>query len=54
MPADLPVPDLPRGDLSVLLQPLRLRHLTLRNRVVFGAHTANMSIDGLPGDRHLG
>lgn len=28
--------------------------MTLRNRVVFGAHTANMSIDGLPGDRHLG
>jgi 2,4-dienoyl-CoA reductase-like NADH-dependent reductase (Old Yellow Enzyme family) len=41
-------------DFSVLLQPLQLRHLTLRNRIVFGAHTANMSVDGLPGDRHLG
>ncbi|HEY4161944.1 MAG TPA: FAD-dependent oxidoreductase, partial [Dongiaceae bacterium] len=41
-------------DFSILLQPLKLRHLTLRNRIVFGAHTANMSVDGLPGDRHLG
>jgi 2,4-dienoyl-CoA reductase-like NADH-dependent reductase (Old Yellow Enzyme family)/thioredoxin reductase len=46
--------DLPAQDFSVLLQPLKLRHLTLRNRVVFGAHTANMSVEGLPGDRHLG
>ncbi|MEY4174809.1 MAG: hypothetical protein RI900_1974, partial [Actinomycetota bacterium] len=37
-----------------LAQPLQLRHLTLRNRVVFGAHTANMSDGGLPGPRHLG
>lgn len=50
----MPAADLPQQDLSVLLQPLQLRHLTLRNRVVFGAHTANMATDGLPGDRHLG
>ncbi len=37
-----------------LAQPLQLRHLTLRNRVVFGAHTSNMSDGGLPGPRHLG
>jgi 2,4-dienoyl-CoA reductase-like NADH-dependent reductase (Old Yellow Enzyme family)/thioredoxin reductase len=37
-----------------LFEPLTLRHVTLRNRVVFGAHTANMSEDGLPGRRHLG
>ena len=37
-----------------LAQPLQLRHLTLRNRVVFGAHTANMAENGLPGARHLG
>ena len=37
-----------------LAQPLQLRHLTLRNRVVFGAHTANMSELGLPAARHLG
>jgi 2,4-dienoyl-CoA reductase-like NADH-dependent reductase (Old Yellow Enzyme family)/thioredoxin reductase len=37
-----------------LFTPLTLRHLTLRNRIVFGAHTANMSVDGLPGERHLG
>lgn len=37
-----------------LFQPLQLRHKTLRNRIVFGAHTANMSEGGLPGERHLG
>jgi 2,4-dienoyl-CoA reductase-like NADH-dependent reductase (Old Yellow Enzyme family)/thioredoxin reductase len=35
-----------------LFEPLSLRHRTLSNRIVFGAHTANMSIDGLPGERH--
>ena len=35
-----------------LFQPLKLRHVTLRNRVVFGAHTANMAEFGLPGERH--
>ena len=37
-----------------LFAPLTLRHKTLRNRVVFGAHTANMAEQGLPGERHLG
>ncbi len=37
-----------------LARPLQLRHRTLRNRINFGAHTANMSEGGLPGDRHLG
>lgn len=41
-------------DHPAIFQPLQLRHLTLRNRIVFGAHTANMSEGGLPGDRHLG
>ena len=35
-----------------MLQPLALRGKTLRNRIVFGAHTANMSEAGLPGPRH--
>jgi 2,4-dienoyl-CoA reductase-like NADH-dependent reductase (Old Yellow Enzyme family)/thioredoxin reductase len=35
-----------------LFQPLELRHRTLENRIVFGAHTANMSDLGLPGERH--
>ena len=39
---------------QAIFQPLQLRHLTLRNRIVFGSHTANMSVDGLPGERHLG
>lgn len=37
-----------------LAQPLQLRHVTLRNRVVFGAHTADMAENGLPEARHLG
>ena len=37
-----------------LFQPLDLRHRNLDNRVVFGAHTANMSDLGLPGERHRG
>ena len=37
-----------------LMQPLDLRHKTLRHRLNFGAHTANMAEGGLPGDRHLG
>lgn len=37
-----------------LFQPLTLRHKTLKHRLNFGAHTANMAENGLPGDRHLG
>ena len=37
-----------------LLSPLQLRGQTLRNRVVFGAHTANMSDQGIPGPRVQG
>ncbi len=35
-----------------LFDALQLRHRTLENRIVFGAHTANMSDLGLPGERH--
>ena len=34
-----------------LMSPLTLRDHRLRNRVVFGAHTANMSDQGMPGPR---
>ena len=37
-----------------IFQPLELRHRKLDNRIVFGAHTANMSDLGLPGERHRG
>jgi len=37
-----------------LTSPLTLRGHSLRNRIVFGAHTANMSDMGLPGPRALG
>lgn len=36
-----------------LVAPLKLRHKTLRNRVVFGAHTTNMAKGGLPGAQHV-
>ena len=39
---------------SSLFEPISLRHKTLKNRIVFGAHTANMSDNGLPGERHRG
>lgn len=32
-----------------LASPYDLRHKTVRNRITFGAHTANMAQDGLPG-----
>lgn len=34
-----------------LMSPIELRGQRLRNRIVFGAHTANMSDMGLPGPR---
>ena len=37
-----------------LFAPISLRHRTLKNRIVFGAHTVDMSYEGLPGDRHFG
>lgn len=37
-----------------LFTPLTIRGATLKNRITFGAHTANMAEDGLPGERHLG
>ena len=36
-----------------LFSPIDLRGRTLRNRIVFGAHTANMAEQGIPGERHL-
>ena len=36
-----------------LAAPIALRGHTLRNRVVFGAHTANMAVEGLPTERHV-
>ncbi len=37
-----------------VFEPLTIRHRTLRSRITFGAHTANMAESGLPGDRHIG
>lgn len=35
-----------------IFRPVTLRHKTLRNRIVFGAHTTNMAHGGLPGEAH--
>jgi 2,4-dienoyl-CoA reductase-like NADH-dependent reductase (Old Yellow Enzyme family)/thioredoxin reductase len=37
---------------SRLFSPIALRGHTLRNRIVFGAHTTNMAVEGLPTERH--
>jgi 2,4-dienoyl-CoA reductase-like NADH-dependent reductase (Old Yellow Enzyme family)/thioredoxin reductase len=37
-----------------LFSPVKLGTRTLRNRIVFGAHTANMGENGVPGERHVG
>ena len=37
----------------LLFSPIEIRGRSLRNRIVFGAHTANLSEQGLPGERHL-
>lgn len=34
---------------SHLFTEINLRGRRLRNRIVFGAHTANMAVEGLPG-----
>lgn len=36
-----------------LFSPLKVGSRTLRNRIVFGAHTANMAVDGLPTAQHV-
>jgi len=41
-------------DFPNVFEPLQLRHRTLRSRINFGAHTANMAEGGLPGERHIG
>ncbi|MFV0438441.1 MAG: FAD-dependent oxidoreductase [Desulfopila sp.] len=41
------------GEFAHLLQPLKLRHKTLKHRITFGAHTVNCAEQGLPTERHL-
>jgi len=36
-----------------LLQPLKLRHKTLKHRITFGAHTVNFAEQGLPTEKHI-
>lgn len=39
--------------LKHVFSPVKLRHKTLRNRIIFGAHTTNMARDGLPRGQAL-
>jgi 2,4-dienoyl-CoA reductase-like NADH-dependent reductase (Old Yellow Enzyme family) len=45
--------DIPKRHYKTLFSPVSLRGKTLRNRIVFGAHTSNMSQNGLPGAQHV-
>ncbi len=36
-----------------IFRPATLRHKVLPNRIVFGAHTTNMAVEGLPTERHV-
>jgi 2,4-dienoyl-CoA reductase-like NADH-dependent reductase (Old Yellow Enzyme family)/NAD(P)-dependent dehydrogenase (short-subunit alcohol dehydrogenase family) len=36
-----------------LFSPLKIRHLTLKHRLVFGTHTPNMGVEGRPAERHF-
>ena len=42
----------PISSFQRLFEPIDLRGHRLRNRIVFGAHTANMAMDGLPAEQH--
>jgi 2,4-dienoyl-CoA reductase-like NADH-dependent reductase (Old Yellow Enzyme family) len=48
------VSEAPNPAFPHVFDPVRLRHKTLRSRITFGAHTANMADGGLPGARHIG
>lgn len=37
-----------------LFNPIEIRDTKLKHRLNFGAHTANMSVEGLPRERHYG
>ncbi|ACP23790.1 NADH oxidase (plasmid) [Sinorhizobium fredii NGR234] len=42
-----------RTEFPRIFSEISIRRHRLRNRVVFGAHTANMSDNGIPGDQHI-
>ena len=35
-----------------LFQPLKIKHLTLKNRIMSTSHACGMDDDGLPGERY--
>lgn len=40
------------ADVSALLKPLKLRHITLRNRVFSTGHASGLAEDGMPGEAY--
>jgi 2,4-dienoyl-CoA reductase-like NADH-dependent reductase (Old Yellow Enzyme family)/thioredoxin reductase len=44
---------MPERHFKRLFSTAKLRGKTLRNRIVFGAHTANMAVEGVPTERHV-
>lgn len=40
------------GQADALLKPFRLKHLTLRNRVMSTAHAPRYAVDGMPTERY--
>ncbi len=45
-------PNEPSGPYQRLFSPIDIRGHRLRNRIVFGAHTANMAENGVPTEQH--
>ena len=41
-----------RATTDPLLQPLRLKHLTFRNRIISTAHEPGYAVDGMPTERY--
>ena len=42
-----------KESLPILFYPVNILGLSLKNRIVFGAHISNMSEESLPGEKHF-
>jgi 2,4-dienoyl-CoA reductase-like NADH-dependent reductase (Old Yellow Enzyme family) len=52
MSAASPIASTPAAPRDPLLQPFRLKHLTLRNRIMSTAHEPAYTVDGMPMERY--
>jgi 2,4-dienoyl-CoA reductase-like NADH-dependent reductase (Old Yellow Enzyme family) len=41
-----------RASRDPLLQPLRIKHLVLKNRIMSTSHASGLEVDGLPTERY--